>query len=87
MLDNVIFEQDLASKVGGIVGGCTVTRFFCDSVISPLGAKISKFEFCWREKMQNPRCGAQYQLFGNFEVASSFKHPHKLVNATIVART
>ena len=50
MLDNVIFEQDLASKVGGIVGGCTVTRFFCDSVILLMSAKNLKFEFCWREK-------------------------------------
>ena len=37
--------------------------------------------------MQNPIIGAQFQIFRNFEVAASFKHPHKLVNATIVART
>ena len=54
------------SKVGGIVGGCTVTRFFCDSVILLLGAKNSKFEFFWREKMQNPQFGAQYQFSQKF---------------------
>ena len=77
----------VTSKVGGIVGGCTVTHFFCDSGISLLGAKNSKLVICWREKIQNPKFWAQCKFFRNFVVASSSKHQHKLVNATIFART
>ena len=33
------------AKVGGVLGSCTVTRFFCDFTSGLLGAINSKFEF------------------------------------------
>ena len=74
-------------EISWLTQGGTVTRYSCDSVILLLGAKNSKFEFFWREKFNIHNLGPYTNFLKFFEVASSSKHPQKLVNATKVAGT